>query len=676
MRADLDLSSLNPQQREAVQTTAGPVLLLAGAGTGKTRVITCRIAYLVAAGTAPQHLLAVTFTNKAAREMQERIASLLGETTAKAVTVGTFHSFCARLLRERIHLLGYNPNFAIVDDSYQVGLVRALMTELGCIGEGRNARLWLALISKAKCRLERPEDVRERESLQFAHDIASVYELYQQRLRQMDLLDFDDLLVSVLRLWEQRPDVLSEHQDRYQFLLIDEYQDTNTIQFRLMATLAGTRANICAVGDDDQSIYGWRGADVGNILAFDSHFPSAKVIRLEQNYRSTTSILTAANHVISRNRDRHEKRLWSDRGEGEKLLSVVTDNEHDEARFVAQVVREKQLQHKRPYSDFAVLFRSNRQAGPLETAFRKERIPYCVVGTRSFFQRKEVLDVVSLLRAVHNPKDDLSLLRILNVPPRGVGDRAVERLREWRHITGLPLQQLIVEDQYIHELPAETAASLLEFHASLERARGQFEQHGGLAGKARQLLDEVGYLEGLGRMYKPRSDALNRQENVHEFLSQMEDFDSRQRPHPSLRDFLESVSLLDANDSVEGKGGEQGAVTLMTVHAAKGLEFPVVIIVGMERGLFPHARSLEEHSEQEERRLFYVALTRAQQEVVLTHAQRRKIGGQVMRRRPSPFLDDLPEDLVLVRTAADAFEPASAEVASDFLARMKAMFDP
>ncbi len=669
----MNLNELNPEQQRGVTTVEGPLLLLAGAGTGKTRVITYRIAYLISVGVAPGNILAVTFTNKAAREMKERVGLLLSEDAVVALTIGTFHSFCAQLLRRRIHHLGYTGNFSIMNDAYQMGLMRNVMTELGYIGDGRDPRLWLALISKAKCALLSPEDLREQDDTPRNRELAQVYDQYQRRMQLMNLVDFDDLLVLVVKLWQKCPEVLVEHQQKYRYLLIDEYQDTNSVQFQLMAMLAGENCNICVVGDDDQSIYGWRGADVGNILQFDSHFPNATVIRLEQNYRSTSTILNAANHVIANNSERHDKKLWSNKGEGEKILAVRCSDEVAEAKFVVDVLREKCMSHNQNYGKFAVLFRSNLQSRSLEHWLRQAKIPYSIVGSRSFYQRKEVLDIISLLQAVGNPKDDMSFLRIVNVPPRGVGNKSLERLRHWQRMTSLPLQQLVSNDDVLGELPAAAAANLRKLNDCLNKYRDEFTEPGDLAAKVQRLLEDSGYVDGLVRMYKPRSDALVRRENVYEFINEIAEFANRKGATASLREFLEAFALLDANDKEEQPNAD-GAVTLMTVHAGKGLEFPVVIIVGMERGLFPHSRAIEDHTEDEERRLFYVALTRAQEELVLTYAERRRVKGHVVRRRPSPFLDELPEDLVLFRTPEDALEPVTPEVASDFLAQMKAMF--
>ena len=673
-RPAIDLSRLNPTQLQAVKTTEGPVLVLAGAGTGKTRVIVCRIAYLLAQGVAADHVLAVTFTNKAAREMRDRVGELLPGDAAGRLTVGTFHSFCCRLLRQHIAHLGYSPRFAIASDSYQAGLVRNIMAELSFAGEGCDPGAWLGQIGSAKSSLKTPAEVAALDWPRAA-DIAQVYEHYQRRLKDMDLLDFDDLLMLTHQLWQEHPDVLEQHRDRYRYLLIDEYQDTNLVQFRLMSTLARPRCNLCVVGDDDQSIYGWRGADLGNILEFERHFPGAAVIRLEQNYRSTTTILQAANAVIARNTRRHAKQLWSEKGVGDLIQMVRTADERDEARFVADFLLERQLQEKRPWSDFAVLFRSNHQSRLLEEALRARHIPRVMVGTSSFFERKEILDAISLLQVLHNPRDDMNLLRVINVPPRGVGSASLDKLKEAGRLLHRPIHDLLVSDAVLDPLPPAVAAALRAFHACCARHRERFSA-GPLADRVAEFLNDVGYLDGLGRMYKPKEDALKRRDNVQEFIQAVREYANRNGGGASLEGFLESMALQDANDRESREDAPEGGVTLSTVHASKGLEFPVVIVVGLERGLFPHLRALEERTEDEERRLFYVAITRARQTVVLTFAEQRARQGRPVRQRPSAFLDEIPEQYVRFGTPRDILAPASAEQAADFIAQMKAALAP
>jgi superfamily I DNA/RNA helicase len=663
----IDLSSLNPAQVQAVTTTEGPLLVLAGAGTGKTRVIVYRIAYLLSQGVGPDQVLAVTFTNKAAREMQARVAELVHGEAAGRITVGTFHSFCCRLLRQHIRRLGYSPRFSIASEAYQTGLVRNVMAELGFSGEGCDPGAWLDLISKAKSSLRGPAEMRESDWPRAA-DVALVYEQYQQRLKDMDLLDFDDLLMLVHQLWRDHPDLLEEHRQRFRYLLIDEYQDTNLVQFQLMATLARPRCNLCVVGDDDQSIYGWRGADLGNILEFERHFPGATVVRLEQNYRSTDTILQAANAVIARNARRHAKRLWSTGGAGEPVAIVRTEDERAEAGFVAALLAERHQRFRQPWTDCAVLFRSNHQSRLLEETLRARRIPRTLVGTSSFYERKEILDALSLLHVLDNPRDDLSLLRVLNVPPRGIGSTSVDRLKAAARLLHRPLYDLLVSDATLGAVPPAAAESLRAFHSTFERHRPLLGT-GPLGDRVEAFLHETGYLDGLGRMYKPREDALKRRDNVLEFLQAVREFAARTEA-ASLDSFLQNIALQDANDR-EDRDAE-GGVTLSTVHACKGLEFPLVVVVGMERGLFPHLRAIEERNEDEERRLFYVALTRARTTLVLTYAEQRSRQARPVRQRPSPYLDEIPEQYTRFGTPKDILVPATAEEIAAIMDRMKA----
>lgn len=672
----LDFRGLNPQQRQAVEHGDGPLLLLAGAGTGKTRVITYRIARLIARGVPAEHILAVTFTNKAAREMRERLTALLSPAQVKDLTASTFHSFCAKILRARIPRLGYGRNFDIASDSYQLGLVRNVMSELGLTQNGLTGRDYLQMISMAKSRLLTPDQVTSSNG-SWSPGLPDVYALYQRRLKNMDLVDFDDLLMLVVQLWQTHPKELDAHRQRYQHLLVDEYQDTNAVQFELMASLAGSIANICAVGDDDQSIYGWRGADVTNILHFEEHFPNAAVIRLEQNYRSTETILNAANQVIAHNRERHPKKLWSKNGTGEPILVVSTEDETAEATFAVDFIRDRCATRGGGLNQFAILYRSNHQSRSLEDAFLQADLPYRLVGAKSFYQRKEILDAVSFLKAAQNPKDDLSLLRILNVPPRGLGDKAVERLHHLQTITALPLQELLASRSYTDELPAVGVAGARTLSQALTKYREIFSQPGSLARNVAAYLREIDYLDGLGRMYKPRADAQKRLENVNEFFNAVADYERRRSPGVSLLDFLEDFTLMDDNDKVDDDhSGPDEAVTLMTVHAAKGLEFPVVLVVGMENHLFPHEQSLKEGSGEEERRLFYVAMTRAKEELALVYATKRRVRGDPVRRRHSPFLDELPDELTVWTDARAALIPATQEHASGFLAGMMAKFAP
>ena len=668
-----DLNQLNPQQLEAVRTTAGPLLILAGAGSGKTRVITCRVAYLIQHGTAPESILTVTFTNKAAREMKERLREMLAGNDAAQVTASTFHSFCARALRTHIARLGYTRNYDIAPQGYQVGLVQTVLSELGLIHDRPSAATYLNAISRAKSQLLEPEETNA-EAVAGPRQFAEVYANYQSSMKRMNMVDFDDLLFLTVKLWRKHSDILENYQNHYRHIMVDEYQDTNVAQFQLLSMLAAKHRNICAVGDDDQSIYGWRGADVRNILRFEEHFPGCKVIRLEQNYRSTNNILRAANSLIARNSTRHDKKLWSNKGEGNRIRSVYSQDEIEEARFIAEFFRDRVATRGGDYDQFAVLYRSNHQSRALEEMFRKTHIPYRVVGSKSFYQRREILDAVSFLRAAHNPKDDLAILRIINVPPRGIGNTTIDRLREVQKAVNLPLIEILQDSDFLNDLPPATQSGIRAFVACLEKYRKPLRDRGGFADTVLGLWTEIGYIDGLGRMYKPREDAMRRHDNIMEFVNRAAEFADETAADNALRDFLEQFSLLDDQDKVDDKNDDKKAVTMLTVHAAKGLEFPVVAVAGMEQGLFPHERSIKDRSLEEERRLFYVAMTRAQEELILTRADKRRIKGRPVSRRPASFLSEIDEEYVINCSDKEALEPATPEAASDYIAQMKAMF--
>ncbi len=660
-------AQMNERQREAVECLEGPLLLLAGAGTGKTTVIVHRISNLVDHGIEPGAILAVTFTNKAAREMKDRIGAYVGPQAAKEMTISTFHSFCSTVLRRQIHLLGYSRHFSIASDEQQKGLVMEIMAQQGQVGTGYDSRLWRHRISMAKAACLWPEDVRNSGKPQ-CREVAQVYEAYQKRMRQMDLLDFDDLLCLTVKLWEECPQVLWEYRRKYKRILIDEYQDTNGVQLRIMTMLAGQEANLAVVGDDDQAIYGWRGADIQNILNFTELYPQAKVIRLEQNYRSTEVILRAANGVIAHNSQRHEKNLWSAKKDGERIREVRCADDSAEAAFLVRSIQEQHDFRRRPWSAFAVLFRSNRQRRILEESFRKARIPYHLVGGTSFYQEREILDARGFLAALANPRDDISFLRVVNVPPRGIGDTTLDRLHEIREKTHRPMQDLARDPAILEGLPKDSAAALKAFMGILGKFREEFRESGALHDKVRRFFDELGYLAGLGRMYKPRENALMRRDNVLEFLSGVGEYDVRSGFRGTLDGLLEELALLEGGDQ-RGRKDQEGleAVTLMTVHAAKGLEFPVVYVAGMERDLFPHARAMEEGNEQEERRLFYVAITRAKEELFLTFAEKRREGKLLMPHPPSKFLEELPEDTVRFCRPDDVYEKVDKQAALAFL---------
>lgn len=642
------LDGLNPEQLEAVRTTEGPVLVLAGAGTGKTRVITARIAYMIEQGIDPASILGVTFTNKAAKEMRERIRKIVPAEAAAAVTLGTFHSFCARVLRRDIRYAGnYDSNYSIADTADQTSIARQAAAELGYAKEEIPTAEAVNFIGHCKNRMWTPEDALNdaAENRPANQVLAEVYERYQKLLELQNMVDFDDMLLLTVRILEEHPDVLKRYRETYKYLLVDEYQDTNAAQFRLIQLLAGERKNLCVVGDDDQSIYAWRGADVSNILDFPRYFPGTKEVKLEQNYRSTNNILATANAVIAPNSARYCKNLWSSKGQGEIIRIIRLDNGDAEAKFVVNAIFDlKAANPDYNYSDFAILYRSNYLSRAFEMAFRNVGIRPKIIGGQEFFQRKEVKDAAAYLKLILNPRDDQSLLRIISLPPRGIGDKAILSLRNLRHVTGIPLSELLDHPDYLKTVSSTAAAGARGLAAALKNAKALFAEPGDLYFKAQQLLRETGYIDGLQRIYKDIKEAETRRENVFEFLNYIGKFESEKQGQCHLADFLESYSLMDDNDRTEDDD-DRDAPIMTTVHASKGLEFPVVFVVGMEQNLFPHERSLAEGSEEEERRLFYVAVTRAREQLFLTCARERYKFKEYVRQIPSHFLKDVPEDI-------------------------------
>ena len=660
MSVDPILSCLNPEQAAAAGTINGPVLVLAGAGTGKTRVITYRIAYMLRAGIPPEQILGMTFTNKAAREMRERLASLVDAAVARRVTLGTFHSFCIRILRREIAKLGYLPAFTIADDSDQQGLLKQAAGALGCAQGEFPLSTVQAMISGWKNRLIQPEEARRSADTTFESVAAQIYEEYQLLLEMQNSLDFDDMLMLVYRLFTEHPDVLERYRDHYRYLLIDEYQDTNAAQFTIVKQLAGDRRNLCVVGDDDQSIYSWRGADISNILGFPEQFPGAKVVKLEQNYRSTARILNAANAVIGLNEKRHEKRLWSDLGEGEPVRVVTLEIGEAEAEFICNMIQQlKEQQPELNYRDFAILYRSNHLSRQLEQTLRRQGGPYRLVGGQEFFTRREIKDAVAYLKLLVNPRDDQSLLRILGTPPRGLAQKAVDALKLHRKTKHRAMFELLGEEEFRKELTPKAAEAAAEFAAVCGKYRKEFEEPGNLAGKITAYLREIGYTDGLQRIYKDLKDAMKRRENLDEFINAIAQYETRQAEPATLLAYLENLALLEENDRVEEDSPDADAVTLTTVHASKGLEFPVVFVIAMERNIFPHERALEEGSADEELRLFYVAITRARRQLYLLRAKERMQRGISKPALPSPFLACLTEDLAEHPAPDELVKPAS-----------------
>ena len=651
---------LNKEQKEAVQTINGPLLVLAGAGTGKTRVITYRIAYMIEQGIPASEILGVTFTNKAAKEMKKRLESIVSSTDAEKVFLGTFHSFCARFLRREITSLGYMKNFTICDDADQKGIIKQVMAELNIHKDMIDPGLVLYHISSTKSSMLDPtETVVYNTAL--SHIFPELYRRYNTMLKNQNMVDFDDLLLLTAEILKENSEVLEKYHNKYKYILVDEYQDTNTLQFFLLRKLAEKHNNICVVGDDDQSIYGWRGAKIENILNFPALFPGAKKIKLEQNYRSTNNILNAANAIISKNEERHEKKLWSNCGEGEKINIITASNELEEANFVADAVS-KLSGAAGNFKDTVILYRSNHLSRLIEESMRRNRIPYKLIGAKSFYDRKEIRDAAAYLKLIVNKYDDQSLQRILSAPPRGIGTKSIELLRKMQSVSYLPMTELLVHEDFLGKVSRQAAASAVNLIETFSKWRAEFKHTDNLSESAYEYLKEIGYINGLIRMYKKREEAEKRLDNVKELINAIFQFQSGSDANVTLADFLESYSLTDMNDKEENNGDTDNAVSLMTVHAAKGLEFDNVFIIAAEENIFPNERALNEKSEEEERRLFYVALTRARKKLFITRARKRNRFGQTLTRaRRSRFLKELPEDIISEKLPEDVFEPVSFE---------------
>ncbi len=639
----MDLSRLNPPQRKAVTTLDGPLLVLAGAGSGKTRVITHRIAHLLKKGASPESILAVTFTNKAALEMKERVIHLAGR-RADEVRVCTFHAFGAEVLRSDIARLGWPKRFAIADTGDQLAILKRAMRERRVDDHAFDARKVLAAISRAKNAGQEPQPLPEGRGDDSDLVTHLVFPLYQRGLRAQGAVDFDDLILLPIRLFDEHPEVAKKWVRRFKYLLVDEFQDTNRAQMELLRRLAGERHNVCAVGDDDQSIYSWRGAEVRNVLDFERHFPGGREVRLEQNYRSTQIILDAANAVIAQNPDRKPKRMWTDRAGGERIRVVVAPGEEDEARFVAHEIGKQLALGVRP-DEIAVLYRTNGQARPIEEALREKQIPYEVIGGNEFFDRREVKDVIAYLRLVANPSDEVSLLRIVNVPARGIGDVTVERLVAHAKEGGVPLWAALTRAAQCPDLPQGAAERVADFAALVERYRKLFKG-GNLADATRRLLEEIGFREAARSMVSSAAAAARRLESVDEVLASLDAFEKREGPKADLLAYLNRLALESRpEDEEEEPSGRR--VTLMTLHGSKGLEFRVVFLVGVEEELLPHSGMQgEPQNLEEERRLCYVGMTRAREVLYLTRAATRARRGKDVPRTPSRFLADIPAELV------------------------------
>jgi DNA helicase II / ATP-dependent DNA helicase PcrA len=656
-------TGLNPEQRRAVETIDGPVLILAGAGSGKTKTLTHRIVYLLAEKrVAPEQILAVTFTNKAAAEMRDRVSRLLdagksGEWSLRVPPfIGTFHNICARILREEIERLGYGRSFNIADADDQLALVKKAMKELEINPDQIKPRSILEAISNAK---NREMDVLrfQSEAGSYYEEIAAkVYVRYQENLVQANTLDFDDLILLAVRLFTEHADVLARYQERFRYIMVDEYQDTNPLQYRLVTLLAGKHRNLFVIGDDYQSIYSWRQADIRNILSFEEDYPDAVVITLDQNYRSTQVILDAASGVIGHNVHQRHKQLWTEKKEGEQITLYPAEDEGDEARFVAEEIRNLRRERELPYRSFAVLYRTNAQSRSLEEAFLRSSLPYRIVGGVKFYQRKEVKDVVAYARLLANPRDFLALERIVNEPKRGIGQATLSLVTEEASSGGIDLLAAIAVLRNKQSLPERKQKSLEGFADLYAHWQDSLVHEGDLT--LRSLLDtitrESGYLESLR---DGTTEGETREENVQELFSVAQKYDTVP-VRDALARFIEEVALASDTDSIDQAAD---AVHFMTVHAAKGLEFPVVFLIGLEEGIFPHSRSALSPAElEEERRLMYVALTRARDKAYLVHADTRTLFGSTQMNPPSRFVEEIPESLLERKesTGATAFFPA------------------
>jgi DNA helicase II / ATP-dependent DNA helicase PcrA len=658
------LFDLNPQQLEAVKTARGPVLILAGAGTGKTRVITMRITYLLHEGVGAEAILAVTFTNKAANEMRDRIATLVERSQAKRLTICTFHALCVRILRQDIDRLGYKTNFAIYDEGDQLGLIRKIISRISARNEKLDPKLAKNLISRAKNQHWKLTQPSSDNSL-----LAAVFERYQEELKAANAVDFDDLLILTVRLLETNPDICEKWQARFQYLMIDEFQDTNRLQLELVRYLGQKHHNVCVVGDDDQSIYGWRGAEIANILEFEAHFPNPKIIKLEQNYRSSTAILGIANSVIRHNPRRRPKSLWSQKEIGQNVKLVAVPDDREEASYIVSEVQKLHLEETGSWSRFAIIFRMNAQSRLFEEQFRRLQIPYRIIGGRSFFERREVKDLLAYLACLANPHDDLNLLRIINTPARGIGSSTIDLAVTESNQAKASVFATLQSPGFQEMVSVRTRGAVNHFVEMIDRYETQIHRPlASLEAIAAALLEEIHYPEELRRSCKTPEEALNREENVREFVRSLADY--QRRSTDGLSGFLAEVALDQERE--EEKGTEQDGVTLITFHAAKGLEFTHVYLIGIEEGILPHDRSKLEGSLDEERRLFYVGITRAMQTLTITYcANRNKYGGSVPCH-PSSFLKDLdPQYLETVNYHQVANQPASEGTARTHFARMR-----
>ncbi|PQG19821.1 DNA helicase PcrA [Enterococcus faecium] len=643
------LNGMNPRQKEAVLHTDGPLLLMAGAGSGKTRVLTHRIAYLIEEKEVnPWNILAITFTNKAAKEMKERVNAILAS-GGEDVWVSTFHSMCVRILRRDVDFIGYNRNFTIIDSSEQLTLMKRILKELNIDPKKYDPRSILGTISQAKNSLQTPQDFTKMQGSYYEEIAAKCYAAYQKELQYNQCMDFDDLIMNTIRLFEEHPDSLTYYQNKFHYIHVDEYQDTNHAQYTLVNLLAGRFRNLCVVGDADQTIYGWRGADMQNILDFEKDYPDAAVILLEQNYRSTKNILSAANQVIENNSNRKPKNLWTENKEGNKITYYRADNERDETRFIVDRMQEEIRSNHRNYGDFAILYRTNAQSRVMEETLLKANIPYKMVGGHKFYDRKEIKDILAYLNVLANPQDSISFERIVNSPKRGIGPGSIEKLRSFASLHEWPLLEA-AQNVDLANIGGKAGQQLGAFGEMIQEVT-QMIPYLTVTELTKEVLDRSGYLEDL--KIQNTLEAQARIENLEEFLTVTQEFDKQfeqqneedaDAPEEKLTVFLNDLALVSDIDNLEEDASQ---VTLMTLHAAKGLEFPVVFLIGLEEGVFPLSRALMEESElEEERRLAYVGITRAEEALYLTNAFSRTLYGRTQYNRPSRFVEEIDQELL------------------------------
>jgi superfamily I DNA/RNA helicase len=670
------LFDLNPEQAQAVRTTEGPLLILAGAGTGKTRVITMRVAYLIAQGVDPMHILAVTFTNKAADEMRERLAKMIEPSQAKKVTMSTFHALCVRILRQDIEKLGWKKNFSIYDEGDQMGLIKKIITRTAAADEKLDPNVAKNLISKAKNNGWRETLPGDEKSL-----AGAVFARYQAELKTLNAVDFDDLLLLAVKLLSEHADVRDRWHRRFRYLMVDEFQDTNRLQLDLVSFLAkpssessGQRPNVAVVGDDDQSIYGWRGAEVTNILEFEAHFPEPVVVKLEQNYRSTNSILNTANHLIKNNPRRRAKKLWSSAGDGDKVRIIGMSDDRQEAEFIANEIAQRSVTESAPHEDFAILFRMNAQSRLIETNLRQLNIPYKIIGGKSFFDRREVKDLLAYANCLVNTDDDVSLLRIINTPARGISSTTVEKATDFSVKHKCTVFAALRNEQFRALLTKRTVESLDRFVEMLDgfetKLNTPLSDH---AAVLREVIKETGYLEELRRTCKTPQEALSRETNLQDMLKSFEDFQGRSTE--GLRGFLDEMSLRQEREEDDDEARGSG-VTLITLHAAKGLEYPHVYLIGLEEGVLPHDRSKLEGTVDEERRLLYVGITRARRTLAMTWCRNRIRYGSPMPCLASSFIRELPPEWIIQNEATQILNaPVSETAAKSKFGAMKALLE-